>query len=367
MAYYETDAGARVFSAGVLDFPAGSLPAQGIRLLDNLWRDMLAVPSQSSGSVADPAADDRTMAAVYEVAAVPGDRDETDLRPRRRRIRPPGCGIQRQARARGRPPAAGGSAPRCRQTDRRVSTRRLTRSRVRGREAVRRRAVGSSSAAGVTRPAAAGSEVVRAVCPARRAPGPHRAAHARPRRVRRRDSGDVHWARDCPVVESVPSTSTSGPAVPRSCGSRGEPLQLQPLRLVERHVDPVRALPACPRLHERSSFCADRRVRLRARCAGTRPRGTAIVASSWPAATSRNTGRGPRLEQRAGERHPERAGEHRGGQDGCHHLRAERLRRSHRDHADQRALTSGPKNEDTASAVITAATGARARARRSAA
>jgi hypothetical protein len=42
MAYYETAAGARVFSAGVLDFPAVLYTAPGIRLLDNLWRHMLA-------------------------------------------------------------------------------------------------------------------------------------------------------------------------------------------------------------------------------------------------------------------------------------------------------------------------------------
>jgi hypothetical protein len=38
----ETAAGARVFSAGVLDFPAVLYTAPGIRLLDNLWRHMLA-------------------------------------------------------------------------------------------------------------------------------------------------------------------------------------------------------------------------------------------------------------------------------------------------------------------------------------
>jgi hypothetical protein len=41
MAYYETPAGARVFSAGVLDFPAVLYTPQGLRLLDNLWRHML--------------------------------------------------------------------------------------------------------------------------------------------------------------------------------------------------------------------------------------------------------------------------------------------------------------------------------------
>lgn len=42
MAYYETEAGARVFSAGVLDFPAVLLHPAGMRLMDNLWRHMLA-------------------------------------------------------------------------------------------------------------------------------------------------------------------------------------------------------------------------------------------------------------------------------------------------------------------------------------
>ena len=41
MSYYETEAGARVFSAGVLDFPAVLLYPRGMRLLDNLWRHML--------------------------------------------------------------------------------------------------------------------------------------------------------------------------------------------------------------------------------------------------------------------------------------------------------------------------------------
>ena len=42
MAYYETAAGARVFSAGVLDFPAVLLHPAGMRLMDNLWRHMVA-------------------------------------------------------------------------------------------------------------------------------------------------------------------------------------------------------------------------------------------------------------------------------------------------------------------------------------
>ena len=41
MSYYETEAGARVFSAGVLDFPAVLLYPVGFRLMDNLWRHML--------------------------------------------------------------------------------------------------------------------------------------------------------------------------------------------------------------------------------------------------------------------------------------------------------------------------------------
>ncbi len=42
MTYYETPAGARVFSAGVLDFPAVLLYPTGMRLMDNLWRHMLS-------------------------------------------------------------------------------------------------------------------------------------------------------------------------------------------------------------------------------------------------------------------------------------------------------------------------------------
>jgi len=41
MAYHETPAGARVFSAGVLDFPAVLYTPQGMQLLDNLWRHMV--------------------------------------------------------------------------------------------------------------------------------------------------------------------------------------------------------------------------------------------------------------------------------------------------------------------------------------
>ena len=40
MAYYETEQGARVFSAGSLDF-GGSITFQPVwRMLDNLWRHM---------------------------------------------------------------------------------------------------------------------------------------------------------------------------------------------------------------------------------------------------------------------------------------------------------------------------------------
>jgi len=41
MAYYETEAGARVFSAGAMDFPAVLFTVPGVTLLDNLWRHML--------------------------------------------------------------------------------------------------------------------------------------------------------------------------------------------------------------------------------------------------------------------------------------------------------------------------------------
>jgi hypothetical protein len=48
MAYYETAAGARVFSAGVLDFPAVLYTAPGAQLLDNLWRHMTGLETSSS-------------------------------------------------------------------------------------------------------------------------------------------------------------------------------------------------------------------------------------------------------------------------------------------------------------------------------
>jgi hypothetical protein len=41
MAYHETPAGSRVFSAGVMDFPAVLYLDTGMRLLENLWRHML--------------------------------------------------------------------------------------------------------------------------------------------------------------------------------------------------------------------------------------------------------------------------------------------------------------------------------------
>jgi hypothetical protein len=41
MGYYETPAGARVFSAGAMDFPAVLFTETGVTLLDNLWRHML--------------------------------------------------------------------------------------------------------------------------------------------------------------------------------------------------------------------------------------------------------------------------------------------------------------------------------------
>ena len=52
MSYYETDAGARVFSAGVLDFPAVLLYPAGMRLMENLWRHMLELePSDDQEQV----------------------------------------------------------------------------------------------------------------------------------------------------------------------------------------------------------------------------------------------------------------------------------------------------------------------------
>jgi hypothetical protein len=45
MTYYETQSGARVFSAGVLDFPAILLYPPGMRLLENLWNHMLEFPT----------------------------------------------------------------------------------------------------------------------------------------------------------------------------------------------------------------------------------------------------------------------------------------------------------------------------------
>ncbi len=41
MAYYETEAGARVFAAGAMDFPAVLYTEPGTLLVDNLWRHML--------------------------------------------------------------------------------------------------------------------------------------------------------------------------------------------------------------------------------------------------------------------------------------------------------------------------------------
>ncbi len=54
MAYYETPAGARVFSAGVLDFPAVLLHPAGMRLMDNLWRHMLARPEDEAEAEPKP-------------------------------------------------------------------------------------------------------------------------------------------------------------------------------------------------------------------------------------------------------------------------------------------------------------------------
>jgi hypothetical protein len=48
MAYYETAAGARVFSAGSLDFCGSVLAWPTWKMLDNLWRHMLdfSVPEE---------------------------------------------------------------------------------------------------------------------------------------------------------------------------------------------------------------------------------------------------------------------------------------------------------------------------------
>jgi hypothetical protein len=50
MAYHETATGARVFSAGVLDFPAVLYTPQGMKLLDNLWRHMVEPKETESGT-----------------------------------------------------------------------------------------------------------------------------------------------------------------------------------------------------------------------------------------------------------------------------------------------------------------------------
>ena len=55
MTYYESPTGARVFSAGVLDFPAVLLYPRGMRLLDNLWRHMLEKPESESEPGPKPA------------------------------------------------------------------------------------------------------------------------------------------------------------------------------------------------------------------------------------------------------------------------------------------------------------------------
>jgi hypothetical protein len=54
MAYYETPAGARVFSAGVMDFPAVLFTEVGVTLLDNLWRHMLEGTPGSEGPPEPP-------------------------------------------------------------------------------------------------------------------------------------------------------------------------------------------------------------------------------------------------------------------------------------------------------------------------
>ena len=87
MSYYETDAGARVFSAGVLDFPAVLLYPAGFRLMDNLWRHMLAIPSDrppleapaAEAAALLPERDDRERDHGEQLA----DGDEQEDRPRR--------------------------------------------------------------------------------------------------------------------------------------------------------------------------------------------------------------------------------------------------------------------------------------------
>ena len=54
MAYYETPAGARVFSAGAMDFPAVLFTETGVTLLDNLWRHMLEGTSSSENPPEPP-------------------------------------------------------------------------------------------------------------------------------------------------------------------------------------------------------------------------------------------------------------------------------------------------------------------------
>ena len=58
MGYYETAAGARVFSAGVMDFPAVLFTDPGVKLLDNLWRHMLeGLPGLGGAPAASAAAE----------------------------------------------------------------------------------------------------------------------------------------------------------------------------------------------------------------------------------------------------------------------------------------------------------------------
>lgn len=54
MAYYETPAGARVFSAGAMDFPAVLFTETGVTLLDNLWRHMLEGTASSESPPEPP-------------------------------------------------------------------------------------------------------------------------------------------------------------------------------------------------------------------------------------------------------------------------------------------------------------------------
>ena len=80
MAYYETAAGARVFSAGVLDFPAVLLHPAGMRLMDNLWRHMLAGPEDEDEPPSRSRPPDRLRGRARRLAAPERDREERQRR-----------------------------------------------------------------------------------------------------------------------------------------------------------------------------------------------------------------------------------------------------------------------------------------------